>query len=349
MRLRDAFAGAGAAEPLPQPDAEISSIVYNSREAVPDSLFVAIRGEATDGNRFVFDAIERGASVIASELPPPPSSEWDAVGVPAAQRAIPPTVEWVRVAGARKALATIGANFYGRPADRLELVGITGTNGKTTTSFLVDSIVRAAGRRTGLFGTIEYRTPAEIRPATTTTPESLDLQRFLAEIVQGGGTNAVLEASSHALALDRLWGCNFAAAVFTNLTRDHLDFHRNMDDYFAAKRRLFEGTGAGAPTAGIVNVDDPYGKQLMGLAARTITYGLGNGAEVTPKKLPSSFLRLEFTAETPTGKDRCALAFGRADQRLQLACGRCHGSSPGLSTRGHRNGHPRTGVGAGAI
>jgi UDP-N-acetylmuramoyl-L-alanyl-D-glutamate--2,6-diaminopimelate ligase len=208
----------------------------------------------------------------------------------------------VRVADARKALATIGANFYGRPVDRLELVGITGTNGKTTTSFLVDSIVRAAGRRTGLFGTIEYRTPADIRPATTTTPESLDLQRFLAEIVQEGGTNAVLEASSHALALDRLWGCRFAAAVFTNLTRDHLDFHRTMEDYFMAKRRLFEGTGAGAPAVGVLNVDDPYGKQLVGVAARTITYGLGNGAEVAPRKLPASFLRLEFTAETPGGR-----------------------------------------------
>jgi UDP-N-acetylmuramoyl-L-alanyl-D-glutamate--2,6-diaminopimelate ligase len=302
MKLRDAFAGAGAAEPLPQPDAEISSVVYDSRQAVAGSLFVAIRGEATDGNRFVFDAIERGASVIASELPAPSSPEWGALGAFAAQQAIPPPVQWVRVADARKALATIGANFHGRPADRLELVGITGTNGKTTTSFLVDSIVRAAGRRTGLFGTIEYRTPAGIRPATTTTPESLDLQRFLAEIVHEGGTNAVLEASSHALVLDRLWGCKFAAAVFTNLTRDHLDFHRNMEDYLAAKRRLFEGTGAGAPAVGIVNADDPHGKQLVGLAARTITYGLGNGADVAPKKLPSSFLRLDFTAETPGGR-----------------------------------------------
>ena len=265
MKLRDvlagAGAGAGAAEPLSRPETEISSIAYNSRQASPGSMFVAIRGEVTDGNRFVFDAIERGASVIASELPPPPSSEWDAMAAPftqqVTQQAIPPSVEWVRVADARKALASVSANFFGRPADKLEIVGITGTNGKTTTSFLIDSIVRAAGRRTGLFGTIEYRTPAEIRTATTTTPESLDLQRFLAEIVHEGGTNAVLEASSHALILDRLWGCRFAAAVFTNLTRDHLDFHRTMEDYFAAKRRLFEGTGTGAPAVGIVNVDDP--------------------------------------------------------------------------------------------
>ena len=234
--------------------------------AAAGSLFVAIHGEKTDGNRFVAAAIERGAAAIVSELPSPavtaqalgaPDATPDATEAQAAlieseetlPASLPASVAWVQVPDARKALATIAANFYDRPADKLQLAGITGTNGKTTTSFLLDSIVHAAGLRSGLFGTIEYRTPLATYPAKTTTPESLDLQRFFAEIVREGGTHAVLEGSSHALALDRLWGCRFAVAVFTNLTRDHLDFHNTMENYFAAKRRLFEGTGAGRALA----------------------------------------------------------------------------------------------------
>ncbi len=195
MELKHVLAGTGATDPLAHPDTEISAVVYTSRQAVPGSLFVAIRGEKTDGNRFVFDAIGRGASVIVSEMPPPPDPAWDSL-LTGAPQPIPPAVAWVRVPDARKALATIGANFFGRPADKLQLIGITGTNGKTTTSFLIDSMVRVAGHEAGLFGTIEYRTPLGIRPATTTTPESLDLQGFLSEVVHGGGTHAVLEASS---------------------------------------------------------------------------------------------------------------------------------------------------------
>jgi UDP-N-acetylmuramoyl-L-alanyl-D-glutamate--2,6-diaminopimelate ligase len=208
----------------------------------------------------------------------------------------------MQVPDARKALAIIAANFFGRPADKLQLIGITGTNGKTTTSFLLDSIIHAAGFRSGLFGTIEYRTPLETYPAKTTTPESLDLQRFLSEIVRAGGSHAVLEGSSHALALDRLWGCRFAAAVFTNLTRDHLDFHQTMENYFAAKRRLFEGSGAGPARCGIVNIDDPYGQKLGNVAEQTITYGLSSGAQVSPKKFSLGLRGLDFVAETPVGK-----------------------------------------------
>ena len=311
MRLRDLLVGAGALELPAGQDIEISSVAYNSRYATPGSLFVAIEGEVTNGNRYIADAIARGASAIVSELAPPPGPAWDALYsntglAPATSTsippAIPPNVAWIRVHDARRALATIGANFFGRPAGKLQMVGITGTNGKTTTSFLIDSIVRAAGNKSGLFGTIEYRTPKSTRAATTTTPESLDLQGFLAEIVGAGGTHATLEASSHALALDRLWGCRFAAAVFTNLTRDHLDFHQTFEDYFAAKRRLFEGTGAGAPDAGIINIDDAYGNRLVGLARRTITYGLTPGAQVTTKKFSLGFSGLAFTAETPQGK-----------------------------------------------
>ena len=286
MKLSDLLVGAGVVGFPSRADFEISSVVYNSREAVPGSLFVAIRGQTADGNHYAPDAIARGAIAIVSELPPPPAI---------------PEVSWVRVEDARKALAVIAANFYGRPAERLQLVAVTGTNGKTTTCFLIDSILAAAGRHGGLFGTICHRTPARTYPASTTTPESLELQNFFAEVVSAGGACAVLEASSHALAQDRLWGCRFAAAIFTNLTRDHLDFHETFENYFAAKRRLFEGTGAGAPAAGIVNIDDPYGAQLAGLAAQTITYGLSREAQVTTKHFALSPRGLDFVAQTPAG------------------------------------------------
>ena len=269
-------------------DLEISDLAYDSRQVKPKSLFVAIHGEKTDGNQFVSDAVSRGAAVILSEQAIPSS--------------LPPEFPWIKVADARKALAITSANYYGRPAEVLKLIGVTGTNGKTTTTYLVDSILRAAGCEVGLLGTVGYRLVRERLPAPNTTPESRDLQKYLAEIVRAGGTHAVLEASSHALALDRLWGCPFAVAIFTNLTRDHLDYHKTFEDYFAAKRRLFEGTGAAAPAAGVINRDDEYGQKLSGLASRTLTYGLEPGADVTTRKPAISLFGVEFTAETPAGK-----------------------------------------------
>jgi UDP-N-acetylmuramoyl-L-alanyl-D-glutamate--2,6-diaminopimelate ligase len=164
-------------------------------------------------------------------------------------------------------------------------VGITGTNGKTTTSFLVDSILRAAGQITGLIGTTGYRIPGGDRSAVNTTPESLDLQEMFAAVRDAGGASVVLEASSHALAMDRLWGCHFAAAVFTNLTHDHMNFHHTFEEYFEAKRRLFSGTGAGAPDVSVVNIDDVWSARLIDQLSksgqRTLTYGLGSGAQIT--------------------------------------------------------------------
>ena len=269
-------------------DLEISAIAYDSRAVKLGTLFVAIRGEKTDGNNFVEDAVGRGAAAVISEQPKP--------GI------VPNGYPWIQVAGARRALAISAANFYERPAGVLKLIGVTGTNGKTTTSFLVDSILRAAGCEVGLFGTIGYRLVRELRPAPNTTPESLDLQRYLAEIVRAGGTHAVLEASSHALAMDRLWGCPFAVAIFTNLTRDHLDYHKTLEEYFAAKRRLFEGTGAPPPATGVINRDDEYGQKLAGLASRTLTYGLEPGADITTRKPGLSLSGIEFAADTPAGK-----------------------------------------------
>ena len=266
----------------------IDGIACDSRKVAAGYLFFALLGANEDGNRYVRDAIERGAVAIASEAAPPVD--------------LPANVVWIQVAESRKGLAVAAANFFGRPAEALQLIAVTGTNGKTTTSSLIDSALRASGAKTGLFGTIAYHTPLGEYLAPNTTPESLDLQGFFAEIRDAGGKYAVLEASSHALVMDRLWGCRFQSAVFTNLTRDHLDFHKNFDDYFAAKRRLFEGTGAGAPETAILNADDPYSKRLAGLAKKTLTYGIEDPADITAKKFQLAFTGLTFTAQTPHGR-----------------------------------------------
>jgi UDP-N-acetylmuramoyl-L-alanyl-D-glutamate--2,6-diaminopimelate ligase len=211
------------------------------------------------------------------------------------------TAAWIQVSEPRKVLAIAAANYFGRPANALKLVGVTGTNGKTTTASLIDSIVKASGAKTGLFGTIAYHTPLGEYPAPNTTPESVDLQQFFAEVRDADGTHAVLEASSHALVLDRLWGCHFSVALFTNLTRDHIDFHKTFDNYFEAKRRLFEGTGAGTPDVSVINTDDEWGKKLVGLGKKTLTYGLQNGVDLKAKKFQLTFNGLNFTAQTPNG------------------------------------------------
>lgn len=267
---------------------EIRQVACDSRKVQPGALFFALHGAKADGNAFIQDALKRGAVAIASEEPAPST--------------IPAGVEWIQVREARKALAICAANFFRHAADALQLVAVTGTNGKTTTTSVVDAIVKASGAKTGLFGTIAYHTPRGDYPALNTTPESVDLQEVLAEIRDAGGKYAVLEASSHSLAMDRLWGCHFQAAVFTNLTREHMDFHKTFEDYFAAKKRLFEGTGAGAPEVAILNADDEFGMRLAGLAKKTVTYGLESPVDITTKKFHLTFEGLAFTALTPNGK-----------------------------------------------
>jgi UDP-N-acetylmuramoyl-L-alanyl-D-glutamate--2,6-diaminopimelate ligase len=288
IKLSALLAGVEADVPAGSSELEIRQVACDSRKVQGRALFFALHGAKADGNAFVRDAIASGAVAVASEDAPPVE--------------IPAGVTWIRVREARKALAATAANFFGHPAAALKLVAVTGTNGKTTTTSVIDAIVKASGAKTGLFGTIAYHTPVGDYPAPNTTPESLDLQQAFAEIRDAGGRYAVLEASSHALAMDRLWGCHFAAAVFTNLTREHMDYHKTFDDYFAAKRRLFQGTGAGAPEVAVVNSDDTYGKRLGGLAKRTLTYGLESGAEITTKKFQLTFDGLSFTAQTPNGK-----------------------------------------------
>jgi UDP-N-acetylmuramoyl-L-alanyl-D-glutamate--2,6-diaminopimelate ligase len=306
VKLPALLEGAEASIPPAAEDLEIRQVASDSRKVKPRALFFALRGAQSDGNAFVRDAVSRGAAAIASEET-----------VPAF---IPSSVAWIRVREARKALAVTAANFFGHPAEALQLVAVTGTNGKTTTSSLVDSMVKASGRKTGLFGTIAYHTPLGDYPAPNTTPESADLQGFLAEIRDAGGRYAVLEASSHSLAMQRLWGCHFAAAVFTNLTREHMDYHKTFEDYFAAKRRLFEGTGAGAPDVAVINADDEYGKRLTGLAKKTVTYGLESDADITTKKFQLTFNGLAFTAQTPNGKVQVASSLvGRINVYNMLA------------------------------
>ena len=225
--LSEVLRGVEATPALAASALEIRQVACDSRKVRPGALFFGLRGTKADGNAFIQDAIKRGAVAIASEEPTPGT--------------IPAGVAWIQVREARKALAIAAANFFGHPAKALELVAVTGTNGKTTTTSLVDTIVKASGGKTGLFGTIAYHTPLGDYPAPNTTPESVDLQGFFAEIRDAGGKYAVLEASSHSLAMDRLWGCHFQAAVFTNLTREHMDYHKTFEDYFAAKKRLFEG------------------------------------------------------------------------------------------------------------
>ena len=289
MKLEKLLAGVEIRKISGPTDVEIQSIAYDSRRATAGALFFAMQGVKLEGVEFVEDALVRGAVAVAS----------------ARERPIqfPENATWIELlpGSERRGLARVAANFYGHPADALKLVGVTGTNGKTTTAFLVDSILRVAGYTDGLIGTTGYRTPKGALPAPNTTPESLDLQQIFAEIRDARGTHVVLEASSHALAMERLSGCHFAAAIFTNLTRDHLDYHRTFEEYFAAKKLLFTGTGAGMPDAGVINVDDPYGAQLAGLARRTLSYALKNAADLTAKKFALSFDGLEFTAQTPIG------------------------------------------------
>jgi UDP-N-acetylmuramoyl-L-alanyl-D-glutamate--2,6-diaminopimelate ligase len=292
LKLRDLLLGTEASVSAAVGDLEIRHVACDSRKVQPRALFFALHGAKADGNSFIRDAVARGAVAIVSEDPAP--------------AAIPSSVTWIRVSEARKALAISAANFFGHPADVLQLIAVTGTNGKTTTTSLVDAIVKASGAKTGLFGTIAYHTPHGDYPAPNTTPESVDLQGFLAEIRDAGGKFGVLEASSHSLSMDRLWGCHFAATVFTNLTREHMDYHKTFEDYFAAKKRLFDGTGAGAPEVAVLNTDDPYGKRLYGLAKKTVSYGLESDADITTKKFQLTFNGLVFTAQTPDGKVQVA-------------------------------------------
>ncbi len=284
MILAEVLAGVRLKKPLGAELGQktIEELAYDSRRVKKGGLFFAFPGARADGRSFAEQAAKAGAAAVASELPAPRGFQG----------------AWIEVEHGRQALALAARNFYGRPDERIGVTGITGTNGKTTTSYLVDSILRAAGKTTALIGTIEYHLGDKVLPAVNTTPESLDLYRLLADLERMGGTFATMEASSHALALSRIYGMHFHTAVFTNLTRDHLDFHQTMENYFAAKQMLFTGAGAPAPPAAVINRDDSYGPKIaVGRETKVLWYGLGKDATVRARHISSSYEGLHFEVQ----------------------------------------------------
>jgi UDP-N-acetylmuramoyl-L-alanyl-D-glutamate--2,6-diaminopimelate ligase len=293
MTIGELFSGIRLKQPLSPLLAEktISGLDFDSRRIGPGEVFFAFPGSRADGRKFAQDAVARGAAAVASESDAPPELA-DA---------------WIQVEHGRQALALASRNFYGRPDERIRLTGITGTNGKTTTSYVLDSILRAAGYTTAVIGTIEYHLAGRILPALNTTPESLELVRLFGELEKEGGTHAVMEVSSHALALGRVYGFHFHTAVFTNLTRDHLDFHQTMEAYFGAKQMLFEGAGGPAPAFAVVNRDDEHGRKLrFSPKTRTVWYGLGQDAGLRARHISYSFDGLRFDMQH--GKERLPVA-----------------------------------------
>jgi len=272
MLLRDLM-GAGG-------DVEISSLAYDNRRVAPGTLFFCVPGFTRDGHEFAPDAVARGAAALVVERPL-------GLGVP---ELVVPSV--------RAAMGPAAARFHGDPTASLDVVGITGTNGKTTTAFLVRALLEAAGRQTGLLGTVTSFVGGAERAVERTTAEAIDLQRDFRAMLDGGDVACAMEVSSHALRLGRAAGTRFAVALFTNLTQDHLDFHSTMEDYFQAKRRLFEGDGL---RAAVVNVDDPYGRRLAEELPQAITFAIDRDATYRATDVESGFAGSSFTAHTPEG------------------------------------------------
>ena len=284
MRLRDVLAGCRVVYSSGDLDSEVLGIAYDSRQVSRGFVFAAIRGLQTDGNRFAAQAVAGGAVAIVSVLPPEAGTTW------------------IQVEDDRSALAVIAANFYERPTAKLHAIGITGTNGKTTTAYLVESILKAAGFQAALFGTVEYRGPGFEYKAERTTPEAPDLQSLFKKVVDGGWKYAVMEVSSHAIDLKRVEGVHFDVVAFTNLSRDHLDFHGDLRSYFLSKKRLFTGLDGEVPRVMVLNMDDPQFTELNAIApSHAISYGLGSNAHVHPSSYQLGWTGIDATFQTPAG------------------------------------------------
>jgi UDP-N-acetylmuramoyl-L-alanyl-D-glutamate--2,6-diaminopimelate ligase len=265
----------------------VTGVEYDSRRVMPGTVFVAMRGESSDGNKFIDNAITRGAVAIVTD------SSTELVREGAA---------WARVPHGRRALARLSANFYKRPAERLAVTGVTGTNGKSTTTFLLEAILSAGDRKSILIGTIEYHVAGKILPAPHTTPESLELNQLLAEGFANGASEVVMEVSSHALEQQRVYAIPFDVVAFTNLTRDHLDYHHTMEEYFAAKQILFEGCGTEPPRVALINSDDEHGQRLVQISkkrgSQVFTYGWAAG-DFHAKSVEISSRGTRFDLVTP--------------------------------------------------
>lgn len=270
--------------------ARVVDVTHDSRQVAEGWLFVAIRGEKADGNRFVRDVEQRGAAGVVSELERPADFGGG----------------WIRVAEARHALAVAAAEVHGHPSRELKLVGVTGTNGKTTTAYLVASVAEAAGVTTALVSTVEYRVAGERQAALHTTPEASDVERLLRRAVEAGCSVAVMEASSQALDLHRCDALRYEVAAFTNLTRDHLDYHGTMEAYFEAKRRLFDGSLGEPPRTSVVNIDDEYGarldEELKAAGRDVLRYSLEKEVEVTARGVEFSMGGTRLRLRTPEGE-----------------------------------------------
>ncbi len=294
MDLERLAAAVGAVDVVGRAPVELSDLAYDARAVIPGAAFFCVRGAHADGHDFANAALAAGAAALVVERP---------LDLPVPQ---------VVVADARVAMALAADEFFGRPTETLEVAGVTGTNGKTTTAVLLFAILAAAGRRPGLVGTIEARVGGERRGVKRTTPEAIDLQRLFREMLDAGDRSAAIEASSHASALHRLDRVRFAALVFTNLSHEHLDFHADMEEYFQAKRRLFL---EGAPPAA-VNIGDEYGRRLAADLPEALTFGFADGAAVGPSALDGIDLKLRgrFNAENALGALAAARLLGIDDE-----------------------------------
>lgn len=254
---------------LPE-DMEISGMHYDSRKIEKGNLFFAISGYQSDGNKFVGQALANGAGLVVSE-----------------NNKISDDVPWIKVANCRRAMALMSAAYLGRPADQMDMIAVTGTAGKTTTTYLLRSIMEAAGRKTGLLGTINYWILDRKYSAPNTTPESLDLQDLLSRMVGAGADTAIMEASSHGIELDRVAGINFSTAVFTNFSQDHLDFHGDMESYLRSKLKLFQNLWGGAMA--VINLDDPAAPRVREvIKTRSLNFGIDNQADLTADNIIST-------------------------------------------------------------
>ncbi len=268
MKLRDVLKDVAVIAESASGDELITGVVYSSKAVKPGNLFTALKGEVWSGMDFVEEAMRNGAAAVLSEWPKPRASR----------------MPWIQVVDAREAVATAAANFFGHPSAGMKVVGVTGTKGKTTVTYLLEEICKAAGHIPGVIGTIEYRLPGRRIPAGRTTPESTDLQALLKEMLEGGVTHCLMEVSSHALEQRRVASIRFDVAAFTNLSGEHLDYHQSMEKYFEAKKKLF--TMNHKRTASVVNIDDPWGKRLVAeLPMRTITFGMETEAIVRAAKI----------------------------------------------------------------
>ena len=307
MRFEETLSGAEVvrrAGPHAGEGPAIRGVEYDSRRVGAGSLFLAMQGGTTDGNRYIGKAIAQGAAAIVTDSA--------AVFADTAKRFPEIAVAEVPAGGGRRAMAAIAANFFGHPERQLALSGVTGTNGKTTTAFLLEAMLNAVGRKTVLVGTIENHVAGKVRAAPHTTPESRDLLALLREGADAGATEAVMEVSSHALAQGRVHGLPYDVAIFTNLTQDHLDFHGTMENYFAAKRALFDGELGQAPRVAVINVDDAHGAELAVIARQA-------GAQVCGYGLSAGEFRAEDARMAASGMGfRLAVPAGSVEIRTRL-------------------------------